>query len=175
MTTREETTLQITADMVKELRDRTGAGVMDAKRALEEAGGDQKQAEEGLRKKGLAAAAKRAGRETYEGVVHAYIHQGSRIGALVELNCETDFVARTPEFQDLARDIAMQVAAMSPRFVNRQEAEDSGDQVGDEEILLEQAYIRDPSVTVNDVVTQVVAKTGENCKVRRFTRFALGE
>lgn len=160
--------------MVKDLRDRTGAGVMDAKRALEESGGDQKKAEELLQEKGLADAAKRAGRETLEGVIQSYIHSGNRIGALVELNCETDFVGRTPEFQDLARNLAMQVAAMSPKFTDREDGDESKD-APPEEILLEQAYIRDPRMTVKEVIAQVVAKTGENIRVRRFARFALGE
>ena len=166
--------MQITAAMVKDLRDRTGAGVMDAKRALEESGGDQKKAEELLQEKGLADAAKRAGRQTLEGVIQSYIHSGNRIGALVELNCETDFVGRTPEFQDLARNLAMQVAAMSPKFTGREDGDESQD-APPEEVLLEQAYIRDPGMTVKEVIAQVVAKTGENIRVRRFARFALGE
>ncbi|MBI4306021.1 MAG: elongation factor Ts [Chloroflexi bacterium] len=161
--------------MVKELRTRTGAGVMDSKKALEEASGDMSKAEEILARKGLASAAKRAGRETSQGVVESYIHSGSRVGSIVELNCETDFVARTADFKALARNLAMQIAAMSPTFVERETVPADAGEVLDEKILLEQAYIRDPGKTVRDVITEVVAKTGENIRVRRFARFALGE
>ncbi|MBI4218608.1 MAG: elongation factor Ts [Chloroflexi bacterium] len=167
--------MQITVDMVKQLRTRTGAGIMDAKKALEEAEGDMSKAEEILAKKGLASAAKRAGRETSQGVVESYIHSGSRVGSIVELNCETDFVARTPDFKALARNLAMQIAAMSPVYVDKETVPADAGEVSDEKILLEQAYIRDPGKTVRDVITEVVAKTGENIRVRRFARFALGE
>ena len=161
--------------MVKALRDKTGAGVMDSKRALEEAEGDQEKAEEVLLKKGLAAAAGRVGRETSEGAIQPYIHSGSRIGAIVELNCETDFVARTSEFVELAHNLAMQVAAMSPRFVDRDSVPEDEDGIEPEELLLEQAYIRDPGITVAELIAQTGARMGENVRVRRFCRFALGE
>ncbi len=165
----------ISTAQIKELREMTGAGIMDSKRALEAADGDIKAAAQALMEKGLASAAKRAGREAGEGVIEAYIHTGSRVGSLVELNCETDFVARTPEFKALARDLAMQVAAMSPRYVDRESIpEDAGD-VSEDEILLDQMYIRDNSVKVADLVTEMVSKVGENVKVGRIERFALGE
>ncbi len=160
---------------IKELRDKTGAGIMDSKRALEEADGDMEKAAAALMEKGLASAAKRAGREAAEGIIEAYIHTGSRVGSLVELNCETDFVARTDEFKTLARDLAMQVAAMNPRYIDREEVpEDAGD-VSEDEILLDQMYIRDGSIRVSDLVTEMIAKVGENVKVGRIERFALGE
>lgn len=170
---------------VQRLRAETGAGVMDCKRALEASGGDFEKARDILRQKGLAAAAKRAGREALQGVVESYIHSGGRIGALVELNSETDFVARNPEFKDLARNIAMQIAAMSPLVVSEDEltAEARAELLkehGDEKkaleaaVLLRQPYIRDNSKTIGDLVTQVAASTGENVRVRRFARFQLG-
>lgn len=166
---------KISTAQIKELRDLTGAGIMDSKRALEDADGDIQQAAAALMEKGLASAAKRAGRDASEGVIEAYIHTGSRVGSLVELNCETDFVARTPEFKDLARDLAMQVAAMNPSYVDRDSVpEDAGD-VSEDEILLDQMYIRDTSVKVGELVTELIAKVGENVKVGRIERFALGE
>jgi elongation factor Ts len=161
--------------MVKELRDKTGAGVMDAKKALESSNGDMAKAEKLLAEKGLASAAKKVGRLTSEGVIASYIHSGSRIGSMVELNCETDFVARTPEFQELARNLAMQIAAMSPRFLDRARVPADAGDVRDEELLLEQAYIRDASKKVEDLIKETIAKVGENVQVRRFSRFALGE
>ncbi|MCC6382079.1 MAG: elongation factor Ts [Dehalococcoidia bacterium] len=162
--------------MVKELREASGAGVMDAKRALEEAKGDMKQAAAILRERGALAAAKRADRETRNGVVDSYIHAGGRIGVLVELNCETDFVANTQDFRQLARDVAMQVAAMSPAVVSPTEREGRPEIEGpDEEVcLLAQHFIRDPSRTIADLVKETAAKTGENVRVSRFVRFELG-
>ncbi len=165
----------ISTAQIKELRDQTGAGIMDAKRALEDADGDMKAATQALMEKGLASAAKRAGRDAAEGVIEAYIHTGSRVGSLVELNCETDFVARTPEFKALARDLAMQVAAMNPRYVDRDSVPDDVEEVSEDEILLDQMYIRDNSVKVADLVTELIAKVGENVKIGRIERFALGE
>ena len=160
---------------IKQLRDKTGAGIMDSKRALEAAEGDMDKAAAALMEKGLASAAKRAGREATEGVIEAYIHTGSRVGSLVELNCETDFVARTSEFKALARDLAMQVAAMNPKYVDREGVpEDAGD-ISEDEILLDQMYIRDGSVRVSDLVKEMISKVGENVKVGRIERFALGE
>jgi elongation factor Ts len=160
---------------IKQLRDKTGAGIMDSKRALEAADGDMDKAAAALMEKGLASAAKRAGRDASEGVIEAYIHTGSRVGSLVELNCETDFVARTSEFKALARDLAMQVAAMNPKYVDREGVpEDAGD-ISEDEILLDQMYIRDGSVRVSDLVKEMISKVGENVKVGRIERFALGE
>ena len=196
---------EITAGLVKQLRDATGAGMMDCKRALVEAGGDMTRAQEILRTKGLASAKKRTGRKAREGLVDAYIHGGGRIGAMVEVNTETDFVARTEEFRTLVREIAMQVAARDPRWVSREDVPDDvleserkiaaekaradgkPEQVIDrivdgqlagfykEYVLLEQDYIREPKRTVGDLVTEVAAKVGENVVVRRFTRYLLGE
>jgi elongation factor Ts len=162
-------------EAIKALREVTGAGIMDCKQALEEVGGDRDKAVELLRKKGFAVAAKKAARETKQGVVDAYIHSGSRIGAMVELNCETDFVARTPEFRQLAHDIALQVAAMSPAYVSAEEVPPTDNVNPEERCLLQQPFIKDPTRTVQDIVNEAIAKTGENIKVRRFVRFALGE
>ncbi len=175
----------IDARDVQRLRSETGAGVMDCKRALEEAGGDFEKAREILRQKGLAAAAKRADREAVQGVVESYIHSGGRIGALVELSSETDFVAATAEFRELARNIAMQIAAMSPLVVSegelsREARSELLKEHGDEKkaleaaVLLKQPYIRDNSKTVGDLVAAIAASTGENVRVRRFARFQLG-
>ncbi|MBI2982841.1 MAG: translation elongation factor Ts [Chloroflexi bacterium] len=180
-----ERTTAIDARDVQRLRSETGAGVMDCKRALEETGGDFEKAREVLRQKGLAAAAKRAGREALQGVVESYIHSGGRIGALVELNSETDFVARNADFRELAKNIAMQIAAMSPIVVSEDElAPEARTELvkehGDEKkaleaaVLLKQPYIRDQSKTVGDLVTAIAASTGENVRVRRFARFQLG-
>jgi elongation factor Ts len=167
--------LDITAAMVKSLRETTGAGIMDSKRALEEAEGDESRAIELLREKGLASAAKRAGRATSEGVIESYIHSGNRVGALVHLSSETDFVARTDEFSELAKELAMQVAAMNPRFVDRDSVPEDAGEVANEELLMEQAYIRDPGQTIGDLVKDLAAKTGENVHVGRFVRYGLGE
>lgn len=168
--------MEITVGMIKDLRDRTGAGIMDCKRALEEADGDSNKAENILRDKGLSDAAKRVGRETNEGVIDAYIHAGARLGALVEVDCETDFVARTEDIKGLAHDLAMQVAAMpSTSYVEPSEVAEDDSRPIQEVVLLEQSFIKDPSRTVNDVVQEVRAKVGENIKIRRFARFALGE
>ena len=197
--------MQITAQMVKELRERTGAGMMDCKAALGEAGGDMEKAIDLLRKKGLAAAAKKAGRVAAEGAVGSYIHAGGKIGVLVEVNCETDFVARTDQFQELVRDIAMHIAAAEPRFVRREEvtaddlereraifreqalASGKPEAVVDrivtgklekyyaEYVLLEQPFVKDPDKTVGQLVQERIAKLGENIVVRRFTRYRLGE
>lgn len=166
--------MAITTDMVKELRETTGAGVMDCKRALEDAGGDMAKATVLLREKGLAAAAKRADREAKQGVVQSYIHAGGRIGVLVEVNCETDFVANTEEFRGLARDIAMQIAAMSPRVVSVDDRTPDIEGTDEEVVLLAQPFIRDASKTIGAMVTEAVAKTGENIRIRRFVRYELG-
>ncbi|MBK6319713.1 MAG: elongation factor Ts [Dehalococcoidia bacterium] len=161
--------------MIKELREATGAGVMDAKRALEEAAGDMAKAKGILREKGMAAAAKRSDRETSNGVVEAYIHAGGRIGVLVEVNCETDFVANTEDFRGLARSVAMQIAAMSPAVISKDDPEREKHEGTDAEVcLLSQPFIRDSSRTIEALVQDAVAKTGENIRIRRFTRFELG-
>ena len=167
--------MEVTTAMVKELRESTGAGVMDAKRALEEAEGDMKRAAAILREKGVAAAAKRADREAKNGVVESYIHAGGRIGVLVEVNCETDFVANTDDFRQLARNVAMQIAAMNPMVVSKDDPDRGKHDGTDEEVcLMDQAFIRDSSRTIAHLVQDAVAKTGENIRVRRFTRFELG-
>ncbi len=168
--------MEISTQMIKELREETGAGVMDAKRALEEADGNAARAKEILREKGVAAAAKRADRETSNGVVESYIHAGGRIGVLVEVNCETDFVANTEDFRTLARNVAMQIAAMDPKLISAEERAGNTEYEGsDEEVcLLSQPFIRDPGRTIGQLVQDTVAKTGENVRVRRFVRFELG-
>lgn len=197
--------MAITAASVKELREKTGAGMLDCKKALEEAGGDVEKASSILRERGLAAAAKKAGRVATEGLVESYIHAGGRIGVLVEVNCETDFVAKTDEFKDLVRDIAMQIAAQNPKFVRR---EDVSQEVLDQErevlkkqalnegkpekivekmvegrlgkfyeevCLLEQDFIKDPDKKMADLINEKIAQIGENISVRRFVRYELGE
>ncbi len=166
--------MSISTATVKELRELTGAGMLDCKRALEEARGDLDKAKEILRNKGLAVAAKKAERATAEGVVHAYIHHDGRLGALVELNCESDFVARTEDFRQLAQQIALQVAGANPRYVSAEEVPDGAEGDPDELCLLLQPYIRDESLSVQDLITEAIRKTGENIRVRRFARFELG-
>jgi elongation factor Ts len=195
----------ISSDVVKKLRDKTGAGMMDCKVALTETNGDMELAIDFLRKKGAAVAAKRADRETNQGVVEAYIHAGGRIGALVELNCETDFVAKTPGFKQLAHDIAMQVAAMTPQYVSRDQipkvvidkeleiykvqAQNEGkpaqfaekisqgrlEKFFQETVLIEQSFIKDSGKTIKDIIDEETAKVGEKITVRRFLRYHLGE
>jgi elongation factor Ts len=175
----------MSASLVKELRDRTGAGIMECKRALEEAGGDLVKAAEILRQQGIAKAEKKVGRVARQGLVDAYIHAGGRIGAMIEINCETDFVARTQDFRDLAHDIALQVAAMDARYVSANEvpaeALEAGIvEYGDEKrfleatVLLEQPFIKDPRRSIDQLVRDAIAKLGENIVVRRFSRFELG-
>lgn len=196
--------MEISAKMVKELRERTGAGIMDCKKALAETNGDQDKAIEWLRKKGIAKAEKRKSRATNEGIVEAYIHPGNRLGVVIEVNCETDFVAKTDDFKKFVRDMAMQVAAANPLVVNREELpqqiidaekevyrnqainEKKPEKIIDryvegklqkyyqEVCLMEQNYIKDPSKTVRDLMTALIAKTGENISIQRFSRFQLG-
>jgi elongation factor Ts len=197
---------EISAKLVKDLRDKTGAGMMDCKKALQESSGDLTKAVEWLRQKGIASAEKKAGRTAAEGVVGSYIHTGGRVGVLVEVNCETDFVARGELFQELVRNVAMQVAAcpnveylsteeIPPDVVEREKTIEMGrdDLSGKKEemkvkivegrigkrlkelALLDQPYIRDGSITLGELVKQTSGKTGENIKVRRFTRYTLGE
>ena len=195
----------VTASMVKELRERTGAGMMDCKRALQDTNGDIDKAIELLRERGLAAAAKKSGRIAAEGLVDSYIHFGGKIGVLVEVNCETDFVAKTDDFKSFVRDIAMHIAAANPQYLSRDDVpqavvdkereilrvqtlnegkpEKIADKIVDGRIskffkevcLLEQAYVRDPDKTVQDVVMENIAKFGENINIRRFVRYEMGE
>ena len=166
---------EVSLEAIKSLREQTSAGVMDCKNALQEAGGDLVKAVELLRQRGLTIAAKKSSRDTPEGVVDCYIHTGNRVGAIVEVNCETDFVARTAEFKELVHNLAMQVAAMKPLYLDN-EAIPEGDTVNPEvACLMEQPFIKDPSKTIRDLVTDAVAKVGENIRVKRFERFALGE
>ncbi len=167
--------MQVSTESIRLLRERTGAGIMDSKRALEEASGDIDRAEGALREKGMAKAATKAGRATAEGIIDSYIHAGSRIGAMVELNCETDFVGRTPEFKELAHNIAMQVAAMSPLFLDVEDLPEETEARPEEVCLLRQSFIKEPSKTVADLILEVRAKVGENIRVGRFARYGLGE
>ncbi len=197
--------MTITAGMVKELREATAAGILDCRKALEETGGDFDKAVDYLREKGLAQAAKRMDREAQEGMIHAYIHAGGRIGVLVEINCETDFVARTEEFQGFVNDVALQIAAMGPlvierkdiptqvldheRALYRSQALEEGkpesvvDRIVDgrmekfykQTCLLEQDFIRDEDQTIDQLLKAQISKTGENIVIRRFTRYQLGE
>ena len=160
-------------DLIKELRDRTGVGVMDCKRALEATNGDVDKAVTYLAEQGLATAEKRAGRATAQGLVESYIHAG-RIGAIVEVNCETDFVARTEEFQTLAHEIAMQIAAINPAAVTQEDLPEGSEASDSINLLLEQAYIREPGKTIRQLINETIGKTGENIQVRRFSRFELG-
>ena len=167
--------MQITTDLIRQLRARTGAGIMDSKRALESTNGDLERAEEILRDAGVAQAVAKADRPTTEGLVDAYVHAGSRIGALVELSCETDFVARTEKFRSLAHNLAMQVAAMAPIYLDREEMTADDPRKPEEVCLLQQPFIRDTSKTILELVMDVRARVGENVRVRRFARFSLGD
>jgi elongation factor Ts len=196
---------EVSANVVKELREKTGAGMMDCKKALTESGGDFAKAEEVLRKKGLSAAAKKSSRAATEGAVASYIHMGGKIGVLIEVNCETDFVARTDGFQALVKDLAMHVAAASPLYVKREEvppeviskeleiakaqmreqkkpeaildkiAQGKVEKYYEQTCLLDQPFVKDDKKKVSEVITDAVAKIGENIQVRRFARFVLGE
>jgi len=178
--------LQVSTTAIKDLREKTGAGVMDCKKALLEAEGNLEKAIEILNQRGIALARKKAERVADQGIIEAYVHPGGRIGVLVEVNCETDFVARTDEFKDLAHNLALQIAAMCPQFISPEdmaqeaeteaEAETETDADADAKTacLLLQPYIKEPDKTVQDIVTETIAKVGENIKVRRFIRFELG-
>ncbi|HEX9155433.1 MAG TPA: translation elongation factor Ts [Nitrospira sp.] len=193
------------SQLVKELREKTGAGILDCQKALQETGDDIEKAVDYLRQKGLAAAQKKSGRETNQGLIHAYIHMGGKIGVLIEVNCETDFVARNEEFKAFVNDLALQVAAAKPLYVKRDDIpkelvdkeraiyEGQAKEMGkppaawpkivegklekfyQESCLMEQAFIKDPAVMVKDLLAQKIAKIGENMNIRRFTRYQLGE
>jgi elongation factor Ts len=195
----------ISAAAVKELREKTGAGMMDCKKALEETDGDLEKAVDVLRKKGIAKAEKKASRDVKDGLVEAYIHAGGKLGVLVEINCETDFVAKTEDFKEFSRNVAMQIAATNPIGISREnvsedivkkemeiyidQAKGSGkpdhilekiaqgklEKFYSENVLLEQAYIRNPEKTVNDYLTEIIAKLGENITIRQFSRFRIGD
>ena len=197
--------MEVSANMVKELREKTGAGMMDCKKALAETGGDFQKALDYLRQKGLATAAKRAGRIASEGRVGSYIHAGGKIGVMVEVNCETDFVAKTDDFQAFATDMAMQIAASNPSYVRREEVtpevlerekeiyraqardakkpekvmekivEGKLEKFYSEVCLMEQAFVKDPDVTVQDLLNTLIGKLGEKIEIRRFTRYQVGE
>lgn len=197
--------MEISSGLVKELREKTGAGMMDCKKALTETNGDMEKAMEYLREKGIAKAAKKAGRIAAEGVVESYIHAGGRIGVLVEVNCETDFVAKTDDFKTFVKDVAMQIAAMNPKYVRsedipeeevqkereilRQQALQEGkpENIVDKMVegrlkkhfqeicLLDQAYVKDPDKTIDQLLKETIAKLGENINIRRFVRYEMGE
>lgn len=166
--------MEITTEMVKELRSQSGAGIMECRNVLIEVEGNLQKALKVLKERGLLKAEKRADRATTQGLVEAYIHTGGRIGALVEVNCETDFVARTDEFKELAHNLAMQVAAQAPRYVAKEEIPEGADIDPQVACLLLQPYIKDPTKTIREVVAEVIAKVGENIRVSRFARFELG-
>ena len=169
---------KISLEAIKALREKTSASLSDVRNALEASGGDEAKALEYLRQRGAEIAEQRRGRETGQGRVESYVHHNGRLGALVEVNCETDFVARTPEFLQFCRDVAMQVAAMSPRYV-RPEDVPSDHRISPDEIkgvcLLEQPFVKDPTATVHDLLKALIAKSGENVVIRRFVKFTLGE
>ncbi|KIE59062.1 elongation factor Ts [Methylacidiphilum kamchatkense Kam1] len=193
----------ISANLVKELREKTGAGIMDCKKALEASGGSLEEAEKWLRQQGMAKAKKKSERQTPEGVIASYIHAGDKIGVLVEVNCETDFVARTPAFKEFVKEIAIQIAAANPKFISKNdvpkaildaeknkiistyklENDENMDRIVQEKLekffidncLLEQPFVKDPSITINDLLCQRIAQIGENIVIRRFVRFQVGE
>lgn len=166
--------LNISLDSVKLLRDQTGAGIMDCKKALEDAGGDTQKAVALLLEKGVALAAKKSDRETGQGLIQSYIHQGGKVASLVEVNCETDFVARTDEFQQLVYDLAMQIAAMAPLYISVDDVPEDGDPLIVGTPLLDQDFIKDNSKTIRDLINETVGKVGENIRIRRFVRYELG-
>jgi len=166
--------LNITTDIIKELRTQSGAGVMCCKNALLEAEGDMGKALLILKEQNILLAERKVERSTTQGIIEAYVHIGGRIGAMVEVNCETDFVARTDEFKELAHQLAMQVAASSPQFISKEEVPEEAEIEPRTACLLLQPYIKDPSKTIQDIVTETIGKVGENIKINRFARFELG-
>ena len=167
--------MKIPTVRVKELRDQSGAGIMDCRNALIEAQGDMAKALEILKQRSLFRAQKKANRSANQGIIEAYIHIGGRIGAMVEVDCETDFVARTDEFKELAHHLAMQVAAIPPLFISREEVPEGANVEPEAACLLLQPYIKSPDKTVKDIITETIAKVGENIRVKRFARFELGD
>ena len=167
--------MDISAEQIKNLRKQSGAGVMDCRGALIKAEGDIDKALQLLKEQNLIKVEKKATRVTTQGAIESYVHAGGRIGVVVEVNCETDFVARTPEFKELAHNLAMQIAALSPICINKEDVPNSLEIDQQTASLLTQPYIRDTTITVQDVINQTIAKTGENIKVKRFARFELGE
>ena len=165
----------VTTALIRTLREQTGAGIMDCKQALEGSNGDLDKAVEALRAKGLAGVAKRVGRATNEGVIEAYVHTGGRVGAIVELGCESDFVARTDEFRQMAHDLAMQVAAMSPVYLGSEDVEEGDERPPAQTALLAQPFIKNSSSSVGELVQELAARMGENVRVIRFQRLAVGE
>ena len=166
--------MKIPIEVVKELRNRTSAGIADCNKALSEVGGDLEKAIEFLKQRGAAIAEEKKNLSTTEGIIEAYIHHTKRIGVLVELNCETDFVAHTTEFKELAHDLAMQIAATSPQFLTSEEMPPEAETDPQVACLLSQPFIKDPTKTVQEVIAETIAKVGENIRVRRFARFELG-
>ncbi len=166
--------MEVSVTMIKELREQCGAGIMECRNTLLETEGDLKKALELLKEKGLLKAKKKAERATTQGLVEAYIHTGGRIGAMVEVNCETDFVARTDEFKELAHDLAMQVAAISPQYISQEEIPEGAEVEPESDCLLLQPFIKSPDKNVQDVIVETIAKVGENIKVKRFSRFEVG-
>ena len=167
--------MAVDVKLVRTLRDQTGAGIMDCKEALEKSGGDMEKAVQTLREKGVASATKRVGKDTNEGIVETYVHTGGRVGAMVELGCETDFVARTEEFQKLAHDICMQIAAMGPVYIDADEIEEGDDRPPAQIALMLQPFIKNGSSSVGEMVRELAGKVGENVRVIRFSRLAVGE
>ena len=167
--------MKIPTDRVKELREQSGAGIMECRNVLLEVAGDMEKALLILKERNLLKVEKKRERSVSEGLVEAYIHAGGRLGAMVEVNCETDFAARTDEFKELAHNLAMQVAAMSPQFISREEVPEEADIEAQVDCLLLQPYIKSPDRTVQDVITETIVKVGENIKVKRFARFELGD
>lgn len=166
--------MKITAETVKTLREKSGAGVMDCRNVLAETDGDIEKAAEILKERNLYKAEKKKERTTSQGIVESYIHAGGRIGAMIELNCETDFVARTTEFKQLAHDLAMQVAAMDPKFLSKEQIPEGSD-LNESSCLLQQSFIKCAEMTIQDHIKQAIAKLGENINVKRFVRFETGE
>ena len=166
--------MEISTDLIKDLRAQSGAGIMDCRTVLLQTEGNIDKALEILKEKGLLKAQKKAGRATGQGLVEAYIHTAGRIGAMIEVNCETDFVARTDEFREMAHCLAMQVAALSPQYISAEDIPDGADEVPEEVCLLSQPYIKDSTRTVKDIITETIAKVGENITISRFTRYELG-
>jgi elongation factor Ts len=166
--------MKISVEAVRQLRSRTNVGIADCSKALLEAGGDIERAMEFLKQRGAAIAEKKKGAAATEGIIEAYVHHTKRIGTLVELNCETDFVARTDEFRRLARDLAMQIAAAPPQFISSEEMPPEAEAESQLVCLLSQPFIKDPTKTVQEIIAETIAKVGENIKVRRFARFELG-